>query len=108
MKVVSIRDCRASLSRFLKTSQGQRVLITCHGKPVSVIVGVEGYDIEDVLTAADPEFWRMIEKRRRDPRTVSLAEARKWFAEKDARRAKRKTTKRAKTERRTKKKVRSR
>ena len=82
MKFVSIRDYKASLSSYLAESQRQRVIVTRHGKPVSLVVGIEGYDIEDALTLADPDFWKMIEERRQNPRTLSLAQARKRFAAK--------------------------
>jgi hypothetical protein len=39
-------------------------------------VGVAGADLEDLAWSSDPEFWRMIEERRRQ-RTVPLAEARR-------------------------------
>jgi antitoxin (DNA-binding transcriptional repressor) of toxin-antitoxin stability system len=35
------------------------VLITKHGKPAALIIGVEGEDLEDLLTMANPRFWEM-------------------------------------------------
>lgn len=73
MKVVALRDAKESLSQCIKRAQKERVLITRHGRPAALVIGVEGEELEDLLTAADPEFWRMIEARRREP-TISLAE----------------------------------
>ena len=72
MKFLNLRDAKATLSAAIATSQQQRVVITKHGKPVCIIIGCEGYEIEDVLTAADPGFW---EDDRRTPikRTRPLA-----------------------------------
>jgi prevent-host-death family protein len=83
MKFITVRDAKATLSNAIADSQGQRVVITKHGKPVCILIGCEGYEIEDVLTAADPEFWKMIEERRIRGRTRSLASVRERFARKD-------------------------
>jgi prevent-host-death family protein len=77
MKVFSVRDAKASLSNAIAESQEQRVVITRHGKPVCVLVGCEGYSIEDVLTATDPEFWKMLRDRRAQGKTQSLSKVRK-------------------------------
>ena len=76
MKIVGIRDAKTSLSEYVGLSQKERVIVTNHGKPVALVVGLKGYDLEDVVTASDPEFWKMIEKRRKQP-TVSSKELRR-------------------------------
>ena len=50
---------------FLRQSQGERVLVTEGGKPIAVLVGVANKDEEDFQLQSSPEFWRMIEARRR-------------------------------------------
>jgi len=75
MKTVALREAKQSLSGFVAHAQRERVLITKHGKPAAIVIGVEGQAIEDVLLRQDPEFWRMIEKRRLQ-RTVPLADVR--------------------------------
>ena len=84
MKFVKVRDAKATLSGTIEDSQEQKVVITKHGKPVCILIGCEGYEIEDVLTIADPAFWEMIEKRRAKGRTRPLASVRERFARKDA------------------------
>jgi len=84
MKFITVREAKATLSNTITDCQEQRVVITKHGKPVCILIGCEGYEIEDVLTAADPEFWKMIEERRARGRTRSLAAVRERFARKDA------------------------
>lgn len=56
-------------------AQRERVLITKHGKPAALVIGVEGQALEDVLLAQDPEFWKLVEERRKQP-TLSLADVR--------------------------------
>ncbi len=86
MKFVQVREAKASLSSFLEVCQGEHVVITKHGRPCAVLTGVEGYDLEDLMTAADPEFWKLIEKRRSNPgRGMTLEEAREHFSNKEER-----------------------
>ena len=59
MKVVGMKEAKASLSGYCEHAQEERVLITRHGKPVALMIGVEGQDLEDVLTASNPDFWRL-------------------------------------------------
>lgn len=76
MKVVAVRDAKASFSEYIDEAQRDRVLITKHGKPAALIIGVEGEDLEDLLTMGNPRFWELIEDRRRKSRTATLAEVR--------------------------------
>ena len=76
MKVVAVREAKASLSEYIEESQRDRVLITRHGKPAALVIGVEGEELEDLLTMANPRFWEMIEDRRREHGSSSLAEVR--------------------------------
>jgi prevent-host-death family protein len=76
MKVVAVREVKASLSEYIEKSQRDRVLITKHGRPAALVIGVEGEDLEDLLTMGNPRFWEMIEDRRRNGRTSTLAEIR--------------------------------
>jgi hypothetical protein len=41
------------------------------------MIGVEGEDFEDLMTRSDPEFWRMIETRRKSSKTVTAEEMRR-------------------------------
>jgi prevent-host-death family protein len=76
MKVVAVREAKASLSAYIEEAQRDRVLITRHGKPAALVIGVEGEALEDLLTLANPRFWEMIEDRRRKQGSTALAEVR--------------------------------
>jgi len=56
-----------------------------------------GYEIEDVLTIAEPKFWEMIEGRRKSGQTRNIASVRERFARKDARAARKRSASRKKT-----------
>jgi prevent-host-death family protein len=53
MKTVTTREMKAKLSEWLRTAQGERVLITSHGAPIAVLTGVEGRDLTDVFMEYD-------------------------------------------------------
>ena len=71
MKVVGVRD--ANLEECVQTAQRERVVLTRRGKPVAVLVGVRGLDLEQIELGSSDEFWAMIRQRRRQ-RTMSRAE----------------------------------
>jgi prevent-host-death family protein len=80
MKVTTLRKARARLSAVIEESNDDRVLITTNGKPAAVVIGVKGQDLEEVLLAANPKFWAMIEESRCGDRTLSSAEIRSRIA----------------------------
>jgi prevent-host-death family protein len=76
MKTVTIRDLQKKLKESVDAAQSDRVVITRQGKPAAVLVGVEGADWETVVLETNAAFWRLIDKRRKQP-IVSLTEMRK-------------------------------
>ena len=62
MKVLGLREAKQSLSVCIEKSQKDRVLITRHGKPAAVVIGVAGQEMDDVILQMDPKFWKMIEE----------------------------------------------
>ena len=76
MRTISDHDAQSDLERVLDSAQEERVVITRNGKPSAVVLGLESYDAEDLNLASSPEFWRMIEHRRQQGSSITLAEAR--------------------------------
>ena len=85
MTTISARDLQRNIRRCLLRSQRDRVVVTQHGKPAAVIVGVQGMDWENVVLNTDPSFWKLIRERRRQP-TLSLTEFKKASAGRRGRR----------------------
>ncbi|HEX7499690.1 MAG TPA: type II toxin-antitoxin system prevent-host-death family antitoxin [Polyangia bacterium] len=79
MRMVNLRKAKAELSAVIKAAQADAVCVTVHGKPVAVLTGVAGQDIEDILLSWDRKFWREVDKRTEGAlaRSVSLATAAK-------------------------------
>ncbi len=73
MKTVTARDLQKKVKECMDISQEDQVVITRHGKPAAVLVGVEGRDWEDLVIQTSPSFWKIIEDRRKQ-QTISLTE----------------------------------
>jgi len=76
MKTISVRALQQHVRDCVTASQKDRVVVTKHGIPAALIIGVEGLDWETLALQTNPSFWRMIEKRRSEP-TMSLDAMRK-------------------------------
>lgn len=79
MKTVAVRDLQKQIKQCVDSAQEDRVIITRHGRPAAVLVGVEGTDWETVVVQSDPTFWKLIRARRHQP-TITLAEAKRRLA----------------------------
>ena len=77
MKTINVRDLQQHVRDCVKASQRDRLVVTRHGIPTALIIGVEGTDWETLALQTNPSFWRMIEKRRSE-KTLSLASMKKW------------------------------
>lgn len=75
MKTITMRELQRSIKACVDDSQRDRVVVTRHGRPAAVMVGVEGEDWESVVTRTDLSFWKLIQLRRRQP-TLSLEQLR--------------------------------
>jgi antitoxin (DNA-binding transcriptional repressor) of toxin-antitoxin stability system len=71
MKLVSLEN--AILDICVRDAQHERVVITSEGKPVALIVGVEGMDEEQLELGASDKFWNLITERRNQD-TISRAD----------------------------------
>jgi prevent-host-death family protein len=75
MKILGLREARDTLSETLQLAQDERVVITSHGRPVALLIGLQGVDLEDVLIGSDADFWKMIQERRKE-KAIPWADAR--------------------------------
>ena len=71
MKVMSLEE--TNLDACVRKAQHEEIVITRNGKPVALVVGVAGLDEEQLEFGSNPEFWRLITKRRRQ-RTITRAQ----------------------------------
>ena len=71
MKKISLEQ--ADLDGCVNDAQRQRVVITRDGKPVAIMIGVEGMDEEQLELGSSEKFWSLIEKRRTE-KTISRSE----------------------------------
>ncbi len=76
MKTISVRELQKRVRDCVNVSQRDRIVVTRHGTPTALIIGVEGADWESLALQTNPSFWRMIEKRRKE-KTISFEAMRK-------------------------------
>ncbi|MBI2339064.1 MAG: type II toxin-antitoxin system Phd/YefM family antitoxin [Deltaproteobacteria bacterium] len=79
MKTGSLREVKEQLSNFIAKSQKEAVLITKHGKPTALVMGIEGHDMEDVFYMTNPQFWKMI-KSRREQKSIPWRKAKRQLS----------------------------
>jgi prevent-host-death family protein len=85
VKTIAVRDLQKRIRECVDLAQKEEVVITRHGQPAAIVIGVEGRNWEDVLLQRSESFWNLIEARRKE-RTVTLAEMRRRARAKGARR----------------------
>jgi prevent-host-death family protein len=77
MKMIGLRDAKQALSECVDAAQRESIIITRHGKPAALLVGVQSDDLETVLLKADRKFWELAEERLQPgAQEYSLAEIR--------------------------------
>ena len=67
MKTLDLEQSDVDLRECVAAAQQDSILITRSGKPAALVLGVEGYDLEDLRYMTDAEFWKTIEESRRQP-----------------------------------------
>ena len=55
---------QATLETCVNDAQRERVVVTHNGKPLALIVGVEGMDEEQLQLGSSDRFWALIAERR--------------------------------------------
>jgi antitoxin (DNA-binding transcriptional repressor) of toxin-antitoxin stability system len=71
--VKSVDLDQVSLDSCVTEAQRERIVITRGGKPVALMIGVEGLDEEQLALGSSDRFWTLIRERRGE-QTISRAE----------------------------------
>lgn len=77
MKTIGIQE--ANLRDCLNDARREGIVFTRKGKPVALMVGVEGLDLEQIELGHSDKFWKLVRKWRRQ-KTISRAELEKRLA----------------------------
>jgi PHD/YefM family antitoxin component YafN of YafNO toxin-antitoxin module len=64
---------QVSLDQCVSEAQRERVVILRDGKPVALVIGVEGLDEEQLQLASSDRFWALMSQRRNE-KTMSRAD----------------------------------
>lgn len=51
IRLYAVSEAKNNFSKMLEEAQAGTVIITNHGRPVAVVIGIEGISIEEVATA---------------------------------------------------------
>jgi antitoxin (DNA-binding transcriptional repressor) of toxin-antitoxin stability system len=78
MKTVGIQA--ADLQSCIQEAQRENIVITRNGKPVALLIGVEGMDLEQIELGHSDKFWTLIRERRKQ-KTLSRAQLEKRMAD---------------------------
>ena len=81
MKTIGLE--KATLDACIKDVQHERVVLTRNGKPIALIVGVEGMDEEQLQLGSSDKFWKLVQKWRRE-KTINRAELEQRLENKNA------------------------
>lgn len=76
--MIKIDEKETDLDSLIQDSQRERLVITRNGKPVALIVGVEGMDEEQLELGSSDKFWKLIEERRAQ-KTITRGELEEKF-----------------------------
>jgi antitoxin (DNA-binding transcriptional repressor) of toxin-antitoxin stability system len=63
MKMVGLEQ--TTLDICINEAQHERIVITRNGKPVALIIGIEGMDEEQLQLGSSDKFWKLITERRK-------------------------------------------
>ena len=77
MKIESLRDVKANLSKIVKKLPADRsVVITKNGRPCAVLFPVtEDTDIESMVLAQNKEFWQIMDRAHKTGRKKGVYQA---------------------------------
>ena len=77
MKIAPMGEVRNNFAKYLAASESEPIFVTKNGKIAAVIEHIEDRDIEDYLLERSPRFRAMLDKVKRERKSMSLAEYRK-------------------------------
>ena len=63
---------KADLESCVIQAQQERLLLVRNGRPVALIVGVEGMDREQLELGSSDKFWKLIANRRKQKRITRV------------------------------------
>jgi len=62
MRTIGLQE--TNLDACVAEAQDEKIVITRNGKPVALVVGIEGLDAEQVELGSSAKFWELITLRR--------------------------------------------
>jgi hypothetical protein len=82
MKTLELEE--TDLSRCAKEASSSSVLVLKNGKPLALVSNVEGLDAEQIELGSSSDFWKLIQRRRRQ-KAIPWEQAKTWIEARGAR-----------------------
>jgi prevent-host-death family protein len=73
MKIAPMGEVRNHFAKYLAAAKDESVFVTKNGKVAAVIEHLEDRDIEDYLLERSPRFRKMLDKVKRERKSMSLS-----------------------------------
>ncbi len=73
MKKVTLAKANYSLAEYTRLLQGEPLVVTEAGKPVAVLLPIEGLDLEQLAIGTSPAFLDLIERSRRRHESAGIS-----------------------------------
>jgi prevent-host-death family protein len=65
MKIAPVAELKAQFSAYLRSSTEGPIVVTCHGKPVAILLSIDDEDeLERLVLAYTPKFQGILEAAR--------------------------------------------
>ncbi len=77
MRVVPMGEVRNNFAKYLAAAEDEPIFVTRNGRVAAVIEHIEDSDVEDYLLERSDRFRAMLDKVKRERKSMSLAEYRK-------------------------------
>ena len=77
MKIAPMGDVRNNFARYLEAAKDEPIFVTRNGRVAAVIEHIEDRDLEDYLLERNARFRAMLNKVKRERKSMRLADYRK-------------------------------
>jgi len=78
MKVIEVNG--TELANCVRDARRQDVILTRKGKPIALLIGVKGMDLEQLQLSVSDKFWKRVREWRKQ-KTITRAELEKRLAD---------------------------
>jgi PHD/YefM family antitoxin component YafN of YafNO toxin-antitoxin module len=64
LKTLDVAQCEALLAEYVKDPKHEPIILTNRGKPIAVVLSVDGADVETISVSLNPDFQAFMDRSR--------------------------------------------